>query len=299
MAREVQCPYCGARFTVPETVSIAVCPYCGTTVRVETGERLAEHYMYDARFDVNSAYRRAIGVALRQFAAPEDLGSGASIARGLLHYVPLYLFHIRVIASCPDNPEAGIEERYVSVLATSTRPRGLSRYYPFPTRGRRYFEPAKLEMGKYHQPDVKPEEILERLTPVYAGRALMEAYNDCDEPKVRDESRWEGLVHYPFWELAYTYNGEEYYALVDATDGTVVYLEYPIAGKKRGALAAGAIASLAAGLVGGILGGHYAMASLAVAPGHAAWAAAGIVSGVPAAYRLLRLGTAPRGTYTI
>ncbi len=299
MAREIRCPYCGARFTVPETVGIAVCPYCGTTIRVETGEQFAEHYMYYARIDINRAYSRAMGIALRQFAVPEDLEARASIVRGLLHYVPLYLFHIRVIASCPDNPEAGIEERYINMLAASIRPRGLGLSYPFPTRGRRYFEPAKLEMGKYYQPDKKPEEILGRLTPAYVGKALMEAYNDCDEPEVRDESRWEGLVHYPFWELAYTYNGSEYYALVDATDGTVVYLEYPIAGKMRGTLAAGAIASLAAGLIGGILGGHYAIASLAIPSGHAAWAAAGIISGIPAAYRLLRLGAAPRGTYMI
>ncbi|MCE4628094.1 MAG: zinc ribbon domain-containing protein, partial [Desulfurococcales archaeon] len=236
--KTVRCPYCGQTFSVPETVPVAVCPYCGTAVWLGTGEVFREHYMYPVRHEYNSAYKIAIGVASRQYEAPERLELDASPSAGMLHFVPLYLYRVRVRAECPGNPEAGLEESWENRLATSRPPRGLPQSYRFPTRGRRFFEPKTLERGKYYQPDVDPKSLIPEVSARASAKALREAFNWCAKPEIVDETVWQGIVHYPFWEVRYLYRGEEYYALVDAAGGWVVYLEYPVGSAKRATLMA-------------------------------------------------------------
>ena len=288
----MRCPYCGASFEVPETVSIAVCPYCGTTVWRQTGDLLKEHYMYELRVEYNRAFDMLRRTGQRLFAAPEDIGEASTPESGFLHFIPLHLFHVRVKASCPGNEEAGLEEGYETFLATSNPPEGLPRAYRFPTRGRRFFEPSTLERGRYHQPDVDPEELLGEASRRYREKAVREAHNHCEEPEVRDETRWQGIIHYPIWEIRYRYGNEAYRGLVDGADGTVIYMEYPIGGKERGILlgvaAGGLIAGALLGLgVGALLGSHLAGA----AGGVAAW--------LPGAYVSLRLGARRRGEYRL
>ncbi|MCE4625336.1 MAG: zinc ribbon domain-containing protein [Desulfurococcales archaeon] len=290
--KSVRCPYCGATFQVPATVQVAVCPYCGTTIWLNTGQVFKEHYMYPIRVEFNKAYDNVLGLAERQFAAPEDIRKAASPDAGRIHFVPLYLYHVKVRAECPGNPEAGLEEEWVSRLAVKNPIQGLSINYRFPTRGRRFFEPRTLERGKYYQPDLDPKELLSEVTSRATLKALREAYNWCDEPKIVNESKWEGIVHYPFWEIRYSYNGRKYYALVDATDGTVVYLEYPIGTKKRGYLL-----SAAAGL---LLGGMVIGAGLGYAIGSTtAGLAGGAVSSLPGVYKFLSLGVSRVGRYVL
>ncbi len=292
--RKIKCPYCGSEFHVPETVSIAVCPYCGSTVWIETGEMFKEHYIYDIQVEYNQAYTNAIGIAQRQFASPEDLSLRATPSEGMLHFVPLYLFHVDIRARCPDNPEAGIEEKWVSLLATSNPPKGLTNSYKFPTRGRRFFEPRILERGKYHQPDRDPRDLLELAIGRSRIRALEEAYNECDNPRLQDNSKWLGIVHYPFWQVGYKYLGKDYYALVDATDGTVVYLEYPIGSKKRSLLLGGSVALVVAGMAIGSIIGYYIDPTLA-----GAGSVGGFVSGLAGVINFLELGVSRKGTYRL
>ena len=107
---------------------------------------------------------------------------------------------------------------------------------------RRFFEPRRLERGVYHRPEIPPEKYLSKVSKRAKGRAKWEA--NCSNPKVRDETKWEGLVHYPFWEVVYEYGGKEYHALVDAVDGSVVYAEYPIEKDKRKLLFIGGLGFL-------------------------------------------------------
>jgi len=288
--RRVRCPYCGQEFEVPSTVSLAVCPYCGTTVWIQTGEQFKEHYMYPVKLEYNAAYSQAIGVALRQFEAPERLELDASPSAGMIHFVPLYLYHIRVRAECPDNPEAGLEEDWANRLATTSPPRGLPETYRFPVRGRRFFEPRTLKRGKYYQPDLDPKRLLETVTSGPSLKAYREALNWCSEPKLVDESKWVGIVHYPLWEVRYRYAGEEYYSLVDAVTGDVIFLEYPIESSKRGVLLAAAGSMIAvASLLGAAVGSKISSATYGLI--------GGLVSGMPGALVYMRSGTRRRGEY--
>ncbi len=288
--KTLTCPYCGARFTVPATVSIAVCPYCGTTVWTSTGDVFKEHYMYDVRVEFNRAFDSARMTAQRQFAAPDDLYDEASPAGGKLHFLPLYLYHVSVRAECPGNPEAGLEEEYVSLLASRRVPEGFPETYKFPVRGRRFFEPAKIERGRYYQPDIDPKELLPAASERARRKALREAEEACESPKLVDDTKWLGIVHYPIWEVEYKYRGSSFRALVDAVDGTTLYLEYPIGGKERGVLLAiSAGTALGGAIIGLLLGGLVGHAS--------AGALGGLIAGGAGAIPSLRLGTARVGRY--
>jgi len=290
MAKMMRCPYCGAMFEVPETVSIAVCPYCGTTVWQATGETFKEHYFYEDRIGFSRAFDNVRRIAQRQFAAPEDVADESSPKGGYLHFIPLYLYHVRVVAECPGVEEAGLEEEYKALLATKRVPEGFPEDYKFPTRGRKFFEPTTLERGRYYQPEVNPEELLPRAVERARRKALREALNHCEDPQVRDESKWIGIIHYPLWEITYTYKGKDYKALVDAAEGNVLYLEYPIGGKERGILLGIAGGSILAGVaLGGAIGG--------VLDHLAAGAAGGFIASLPGAFSSLRLGAARVGKY--
>ena len=288
--KTIQCPYCGARFQVPETVTIAVCPYCGTTVWQASGEIFKEHYMFELRVEFNKAFDYVRRIAQRQFAAPDDIGEKARPEAGRIHFVPLYLYQVKVRAECPENPEAGLEEKYRVALALRNPLPGLPRSYPFPVRGRRFFEPATLERGKYHQPDLDPEELLEEVASRARSKALREALNTCPNPKLVDESKWLGIVHFPVWEVEYSYQGKRYRALVDGSEGTVIYLEYPIGVKERGILLSAGIGGIiASALIGAGIG--------AAAHSLLAGAAGGFIASLPGAYSALRLGASRVGVY--
>ncbi len=288
--KTLQCPYCGARFEVPETVAIAVCPYCGTTVWQATGEIFKEHYMFELSIEYNKAFDIVRKIAQRQFAAPEDIAKTIQPAAGRIHFIPLYLYQVKVRAECPNNPEAGLEEEYRVSLAMKNPPRGVPRSYPFPVRGRRFFEPATIERGKYHQPDIDPKELLEEVSSRARTRALREAYNSCSNPRIIDETKWLGIVHFPVWDIEYSYKGKKYKALLDAAEGSVIYLEYPIGVKERGVLLSagigGIIASALLGLGVGIAGHHIVAGSVG-----------GFIASLPGAYFPLRLGVSRVGVY--
>ena len=288
--KTLQCPYCGARFEVPETVTIAVCPYCGTTVWQATGEIFKEHYMFTLAIEYNKAFDNVRRIAQRQFAAPEDIEEEARPEAGKIHFLPLYLYQVKVRAECPDNPEAGLEEEYRVVLALKESIPGFPTSYPFPVRGRKFFEPATLERGKYYQPDINPKEFLEKVSEKARRKALREAYNSCPNPKLVDETKWIGIVHFPVWEIEYSYSGNRFRALVDGSEGNVIYLEYPIGTKERGVLLSigigGIIASLLLGLGVGAAA-HHAIAG----------AAGGFIASLPGAYSALSLGASRVGVY--
>lgn len=284
--RRLRCPYCGAEIEAPATVSTIVCPYCGTAFHAETLETVREHYTFEVTRSSSQAFLQARRVAARQFAAPQDLEEEASLERAYLHYVPFYLYHAKARASCPGNPEAGLEDKYATRLAMNP-PGWLPKNYPFPVRGRRFFEPRRLRGGRYHEPSIDPEGPLEEIRRLAVDRALGEARNECSNPSVADETKWEGLVHHPFWEISYRYRGESFHAVVDAAGGEVLEAEYPLGARETALARAGAAASTAASLViGGLLAGGLGLPLLGGALG-------GLAAGLPA---LLAIGRASSGS---
>jgi transcription elongation factor Elf1 len=261
------CPFCGAGFEVPKTFVYATCPYCGTTFRVDKPEAQVEHYLFAVNFDKNAAYRLVKDFALMQAGVAEDFESSAEFASAYQHLVPLYIFEVNVKALCKgEKVEAGEEKveidvhggeevAYVVTPATHALPIGVPQGYSFPARSRRFFKPSVLKDGVYLQPSLDPEHVFSTVKEPYLRKAVSEAQTACGSAyEVVDNSKYIGLAHYPFWLIRYKYRGGEYTAVIDASDGTVLYLEYPTSARGRAVgLAMGIMATLSAGLVGGAI----------------------------------------------
>ncbi len=252
----VKCPYCGAEYKVPSTVTYATCPYCGTTFRIDKPGEKIEHYLYRLIVDKNKAYRLARDFATQQIGVVEDLVERSSFKKAKLYYVPIYIYEVNVKTPCREEEEelekeeeeiekgetseiklkihGGEEVEYILRPAVDKIPLPMPENYGFPARSRMYFKPSVLKDGLYLQPVLDPLKIFAEVKEPRIKKAINEARISCSGGyDVVDESKYLGIAHYPFWHIVYTYDEKEYNAIVDASDGSIVYLEYPLSFKGR------------------------------------------------------------------
>lgn len=272
----MKCPYCGAQYEAPPGRKFYACPYCGTVV--SEGRVYDNVYVFQPRVDKTAAFKNAL--YLRPTGAPEDLPA-ATLTNATLHFLPLYLYYVSF-------PPLEKLASYAAALAVSNPPVRLPRRYVFPARWRTPFKPSLEKIGVFHAPDLDPEEALKT-----RGDLLDEAYAYADVFKTRVRAAWrlEGIVYYPVWELEYSYRGAGYKAVVDAADGSVLYLEYPLSRRGR---AYGLSTSLAIVLASAAFGGAVA-AALLLPP--LKGALGGAVASLGAVARLLAFSLSPRGKY--
>jgi hypothetical protein len=272
----MQCPFCGARYEAPPGRKFYVCPYCGTVV--SEGKTYQSVYIFKPRADKTAAFRAALN--LKPTGSPDDLPQATPTAAEL-HFLPLYLYHI----SFQPLPEL---EADAATLAMSKPPVELPSGYRFPTRWKTPFKPSLEKIGVFHQPDLDPESAFYTL-----GEVVEEAhaYAAVFKTKVTVSWRFEGIAYFPVWALEYEYGGRRYAAAVDATDGTVIQMEYPLSRRGRAQTAAFAAAA--------------ALGSAALGALTALWAGlrpelgtlGGLIASTGAALRLAAFAAARRGRY--
>ena len=263
---EVTCPTCSAKFKVPDTVSIATCPYCGTTFHVHTGEESqVDHFFFPPMREDPAG--KLLKFLSRQYGAPADIVD-AKVTKKELHWVPVYFFYLHGRSKSKETVE---EVEFFGIPAGSPFVTLLTEY-PFPIRGKRFFDESIVKKGKYYEPDLDREKAemiaRSRLESALKREASEEsAYAGGLEFNVK----FQGLVHYPLWEIHYEYGGERFVNFVDGTDGRVIRAEYPLMSEARkkatilgvGMIGTGLILGVAAsvavgglwGLVGGFAGG--------------------------------------------
>lgn len=239
----VRCPYCGAEYEAPDGVKYASCPYCGTVV--EEGKTFQSVYIFAPLIDKEGAFRRAL--TLRPWASPRDLADSASPGSAELHFLPLYLYYVYF--------EPLVElATYATALALRQTPFYVPRDYKFPARWRTPFKPGLLNGARFHTPQMNPDEAWAFVSREYAEEAGR--YASALKVNVRDATRFEGVVYYPFWKLSYRYKGRSYSAVVDAAEGDVVYMEYPVPARGRlYSLGLGAFIMAVSAALGAALGG--------------------------------------------
>lgn len=243
---KIVCSFCKAEYVVPKTVVYATCPYCGTTFRLGKPDAKIEHYIFSTLFDKNYAYKHMKEFALMQIGVVEDFEANSYFDSSYLYFVPLYLYEVNVKTKCVGGKEVsdensieidihgGEETAYIVTLATNNVPFNIPSNYTFPARERRYFKPTIISSGIYLQPAKDPYQLLDEAKKSYLRKAIEEAKIACgDKYKTIDNSKYVGLAHYPFWLIKYRYKEKIYKSIVDASDGTILYMEYPMSYKKR------------------------------------------------------------------
>ncbi|MFN3805369.1 MAG: transcription factor IIB, partial [Pyrobaculum sp.] len=221
----IRCPHCGSQYEAPHRGEFYVCPHCGGVVR--RGEPYLDVYIFKNAVDKSAAFSKALHLA--PTGSPEDLHV-SSLVDAQLHFLPLYLYRVEFI---PLRLSA-----YHAALALRSPPVRIPKGYRFPTRRKIPYRPSLEKAGVFHSPDLEP-----RLSYDLAAEAA--AYQLLFRTKVTPWLNFEGIVYYPVWGLEYSYKGDKYRATVDATDGTVLYMEYPLSRGGRAATALQAAAVVA------------------------------------------------------
>ena len=267
---EVTCPTCSATFKVPDTVSVATCPYCGTTFHIHTGSEVQEEHFFFPPMKKDPA-----GLLLkflsRQYGAPADI-TGAKVLKKELHWVPVYFFYLHGKSTVKESVE---EVEFLGIPAGSPF-KTLLMNYPFPVRGKRFFDEAVVKKGKYYEPEMKREEA-EAIAHSRLENALRKEASEegSSAGELELTVRFQGLVHYPLWEVHYEYGGETFVNFVDGTDGRVIRGEYPLmsGARKKATLLGGGVIGV------GVLLGLIASAALSTAWGVIGGLVAGMAGG--------------------
>lgn len=236
---KVKCPRCYAAFQIPETANIVTCPYCGLVFALEADRvKLFEegHFYFPlAREDPLDLLLR---FAERQFAAPSDVRVSSTQVDRKLHYIPVHFYYLYARAAVDGSSKrAGevslvVEELdYVGIPATRNYVADLLHGYPFPIRGKKFFDEGVKRMGIYYEPVLR-EEAAKLMAEEAIKRAILrEARNSVS--RIRDVRYdklvvdYRGLVHYPVWEISYRYGGTVYRGFIDGTTGAVIEAEHP------------------------------------------------------------------------
>ncbi|MBO8175362.1 MAG: hypothetical protein H0Z18_08900 [Thermococcus sp.] len=274
---EVECPICSAKFKVPDTITVTTCPYCGTTFEVQSREKVGDHFFFPV---IN---KDPAGLLLkflsRQYGAPADI-VGAKVESKTLYYLPVHFFYIH--ANLKDSTAE--EVAFIGIPATN-KLKWLLEDYPFPVRGKRFFDESIVKKGKYYEPEISKEEAEKMAVEKVLKQVKEEAEVSGDYftmDKVELEVVYQGLVHYPIWEIFYVYEGKKFLGYVDGSTGVVINATYPLtqeARKKAGALGAGIIgAGVLFGLIFGKLAGMWGFFS-------------GLIPGIAGAWVILFSGT--------
>lgn len=242
----LRCPYCGAVFGAPHMVSAATCPYCGYYFYVKSGEGVEEHYYFRVVFSSGRAFQRMLSFIARNFGAPEDFTEAATLRSATLHYVPIHAVHAEAEGECEYHEGHWfwrksyrgdfMEVRDIFLPATR-RFRYLEdlKGYRFSLRGREYFKPRVMKIGKYHPIESGKEEALKAADSAIRESLMKDLESGCAGRRAITDVRLEylGVTHYPLWELGYEYRGMTLTGLVDASSGRVVFAEHPIAWRAK------------------------------------------------------------------
>lgn len=216
---DFQCPKCGASLQVKPGTQMATCSFCGTVTYIDRRSALF-FYLLPFSIDENAAK----GIFKRWTAGPaqaKDLESSANITKFAKEFFPVFRFRRTV---------NGKETVFVKPAKGTLLP-GMQELTIPPGNIVIYDANASTKGADVIQPDIAIDSYLPELT----GTPIDQA-----------------LVYFPIYEIAYTYKGAAYQAVVDGSSGAVYTTSSPT--RSSGAYIAVMGLAFTLGLLGGILG---------------------------------------------
>ncbi|MCD6369335.1 MAG: hypothetical protein J7L38_06030 [Thermoproteales archaeon] len=294
---ETRCPVCGAEIEVPKTISTTECPYCGTVFDVKTGEKSRLEHFYFPVY-VKDPYDKLMRFLGRQYGVPTDLKLSSTYTKRLLHIVPIFFYHLhgRALVEAKSRKlgsfTAVVEEvDDIGIPAFSGKIAELLKEYPFPLRGKKFFEEKLKTMGIYYEPEIERVEADRTAETILTEKLSKEASEVAENFRLTKflefKVEHKGLVYYPIWELEYQYKGNVFKGFIDGVTGTVIQGEHPLALRSRVIQFTWSLVFIATGILFGFLVLQQSGAGL---PGIAA-ALFSFIAGVAAALpQLIRTG---------
>ena len=187
------CPQCGGENKIPTDSRFLECEFCGSSIFVDKS-KVVNHYVVLSNFDQNEA----IGNVKRWMAGNfhvKDLDKNAQIAQVYFYYFPLWYFKTN---------QGGVDKIYLQP-AHST-PISEIKNIQIPAGDLKVYHKNEFDEKQFVSPDVLFES---------AQSWLQQSGVDASEVAEAN------LVHIPFYQVYYNYDGKQYSAMVEASSGKV------------------------------------------------------------------------------
>jgi len=293
---KVKCPACYAEFYVPDTATTVTCPYCGAvfTIAKDRLQLFKEGHFYFP-LDKRDPFDILLRFVERQYGAPAEVRVLQTQLKRELYYIPVHFFYVYGKAKVYGrsrkfgNITLDVKELdYIGIPAVDTPEARILNGYPFPIRGKRFFEERIKSIGKYYEPTLSKdnaERIVRRIISDMlrneARESVAHVKNIYFENLVVD---YRGLIHYPLWKIVYKYKNSSYTGFIDGATGIVINAEHPLTPKGRIQQFAIALSLIAVG----VLFGSFLFSLNHTLPAIVSFVT-GFISGLPALTRSVSL----------
>lgn len=190
---KIICPQCGGENEIPVDEKFTECVFCGSAIYIDK-RKVVSHFVIACNFKKEEAEGN-----LRRWMAGnfqvKDLDKLAQISQVNFYYFPMWYFKTGASAG----------DKIYLQPATSTSISEIKKIN-IPAGSLKVFNKKDFNVNEFMNPDVLFDSAQNWLKDTGVSLDTIESSN---------------LVHIPFYQFYYTYNGKQYTALVEASSGKV------------------------------------------------------------------------------
>jgi len=194
------CPQCGGENTIPTEQKFLECEFCGSAVYIDKS-KVVNHYVINCNFSPEQAEGN-----LRRWMADDfhvkDLDKNAQITDMSFYYFPLWYFKTNENGT----DKISLQPGYSTAVAEIKN-------IPIPAGSLKLFKKSEFDESQFIAPDV-----------LYDSARNWLAQSGVNTEKIIESN----LVHIPFYQYHYSFQGTQYTALVEASSGKVYANMYPV-----------------------------------------------------------------------
>lgn len=189
----ILCPQCGGENKMPADERFTECEYCGSVIYIDK-RKVVNHYVVNSNFSKEQAEGN-----LRRWMAGnfhvKDLDKLAQISQVTFYYFPLWYFKTK--DSSGDK---------IHLQPAHSTPISEIKNIQIPAGNLRNFNKTDFNKNDFVSPDV-----------LYGSAKSWLVQSGINEDTISESF----LVHVPFYQFYYNYNGKQFSAMVEASSGKV------------------------------------------------------------------------------
>jgi hypothetical protein len=238
---ELKCPNCGAALNLTPGELVATCRYCGYTSAVGANTPFQlEHSMILNHYN-NDTAKQALQDWMRSgFMKPGDLAKKSRILLLELRYLPFWLVPVTATSNyegqveriSPPTPRKGTITNDYDWLVLGRKGSDFpTRDYRVPAQGKIPFDFTKIEaQAKFLNSEMESTEAVERAREEVEQNQKFLAKQEVDQIisfSTNFNVDRPTYLHAPLWFVQYEYKGKNYSAIMDGSDGTMIWADIP------------------------------------------------------------------------
>lgn len=262
------CEYCGTAIQVSQMVGPEGENITGEELTEEAKETyiLKEHYQITCEYNHKQAQLLMEDWITKIPGAPQDFENTAVITHNELKFYPIWVGEYKVSSSyvgidnwpnfgrpAHDKPgwyehvsyykreETGDIHREYQIPLLALSEKGVPKYlrnYSITTTGKEYFDIQHVKelSGEIIDSIFTVDEAKQRMQQAVLARQTNEMHKEVVHIKQRgDDMDERGVfyIHFPVYEMKFTYGNKEYEAFIDGSTGRVIHIDVPISTKFR------------------------------------------------------------------